>query len=122
MEVALYEILTDVHRYQYLNEATKYQEKNEQYIRISNIVEIEFEMIDEAFIIPKKVDKLRAEKAVAAEEFDEKIGKLLSITHQPDAEEELFEPAFGEPEKDSVDPTEPFLDVTEPIEGEEEGT
>jgi hypothetical protein len=84
MQVALYEILDNAERYQYLEEADEYQESNKRYIRISNIVEVEFDMIDDAFIVPKKVEALRAEKAAAAAKFDEKIGKLLAITQQPE--------------------------------------
>jgi hypothetical protein len=87
-KIALYEIRTNEDRWQYLKEATEYHENEKSYIRVSNIVEVEFEMIDDSLIIPKKVEALRAEKAAKAAEYDEKIGKLLAITHQPDGEEE----------------------------------
>jgi hypothetical protein len=88
MKIALYEILDNAERYQYLEEATEFQEANTRYIRISNIIKVDFEMIDDALIIPKKVEAIRAEKAVAMEKFDEKIAKLQAITYQPDGEEE----------------------------------
>ena len=115
MKVAIYEILSDIHRYKYVKEADDYTEKSESYIRITDIKEVDFEMTDDAFIIPKKVEALRAEKGRVAADFDEKIGKLLAITHEtsslPDVEQD------AEPEA-----TKPYLDVTQPIEGKEEGT
>ncbi len=121
MKVAIYEILSDIHRYKYVKEADDYAEKSESYIRVTDIKEVDFEMTDDAFIIPKKVEALRAEAGKVAAEFEEKIGKLLAITHQP---EEDNEPLFGIDVKQDAEgeATKPYLDVTQPIEGKEEGT
>ncbi len=86
MKVARYEILNDASRFVYLHEVSDYYEEGDGYIRVSDIVDADFVMVDDALIIPRKVDALRAEKAIQAAEFDEKIAKLLSITHQSEEE------------------------------------
>ena len=130
MKIAIYEILSDVHRYKYVKEADDYAESNESYVRVTDIKEVDFEIIDDAFIIPKKVEALRAEKGRISAEFDDKIGRLLAITHEPEKEEEGSFFAVGDDEtspfpetEQEAEPeaTEPFLDVGEKIEGHEEG-
>ena len=103
MKVALYEILNNVDRYQYLKEATDWTEKDESYIRISDIVDIPFVMIDDALIIPRKVAKIREDKVEAMAVFDNNIAKLMAITYVPE------------------DPEEPLTDFGEGLAGEEEG-
>ncbi|KKL91454.1 hypothetical protein LCGC14_1894520 [marine sediment metagenome] len=84
MKIALYELAANESRFKFLNEAVAYKEKDADYIRVSNIIEVPFEMIDDAIIIPQKVTALRAEKAVVSKEFDEKIANLLAIEHKPE--------------------------------------
>ena len=84
MKIALYELTASDSRYRFLSEATEYKEKDTDYIRVSNIIDTPFEMIDDAIIIPQKVTALRAEKAVVSKEFDEKIANLLAIEHKPE--------------------------------------
>ena len=83
MKIALYELAANNARHKYAHEATNYREKDTSYIRVSNIIDVPFEIVDDAIIIPQKVTALRAEKAVVSKDFDEKIAKLLAIEHQP---------------------------------------
>ena len=87
MKIALYELAANEARYKYLHEAIDYREKDTSYIRVSNIIEVPFEIVDDAIIIPQKVTALRAEKEIVSKEFDEKIAKLLAIEHKPEKSE-----------------------------------
>ena len=111
-KVALYEILSGEDRWQYLCEATDYKENDESYIRISNIVEVEFEMIDDALIVPKKIQKLREERADAIAIFDEKISKLMAIPHMLSAAFEGLDGSVVDDEDETPLPdAKPFLDT-----------
>ena len=108
MKIALYEIKTNVDRYQYLEKVEDYREnETSSYVRISNVVEIEFDMVPDSQIIPVKIEALRAEKGKMTAKFDEEIGKLLAITHQPEEDDaELDKPEYPEPLTDG--PAEPI--------------
>ena len=83
MKIALYEIADNVERYQYLEETTEDREKDETYIRISDIHDIDFKMVDDSTIIPLKVKALRVGKTLMMKDIDDKIAKLQAITHNP---------------------------------------
>ena len=88
MRIALYETAESSARYQYLHEVTDYMENDEDYIRASDIVEVDFNMISDTVIIPKKVNALKAKKVIVGKEIDKEISKLLAITHDPQADGE----------------------------------
>ena len=88
MKVALYETAGSSTRYKHLNEAAGYMEGNKDYIRASDIVEVDFNMISDAVIIPQKVNALKAKKVIIGKEIDKEISKLLAITHDPIVDEE----------------------------------
>ena len=88
MRVALYETAGSSTRYKHLNEATGYMEGNKDYIRVSDIVEVDFVIINDVLIIPKKVNALKAKKVIIGKEIDKEISKLLAITHDPIVDEE----------------------------------
>ncbi len=88
MRIALYEEADSSGRYSYLHEATDYMEDNKDYIRASDIVEIDFNMISDAVIIPKKVNALKAKKVMIGKGIDKEISKLLAITHDPIVDKE----------------------------------
>ncbi len=88
MRIALYEEADSSGRYSYLYEATSYMENDKDRIRVSDIVEIDFVMIDDAIIIPQKVKALKAKKVIMGKEIDKEISKLLVITHDPIVDEE----------------------------------
>ena len=88
MRIALYETTDSSARYQYLHEATDYMEDDKDYIRVSDIVEIDFVMIDDTVIIPQKVKALKAKKVIMGKKIDKEISKLLVITHDPIVDEE----------------------------------
>ena len=88
MRIALYEEADSSGRYSYLYEATGYMENDKDRIRVSDIVEIDFVMIDDAIIIPQKVNALKAKKIIMGKEIDKEISKLLAITHDPIVDKE----------------------------------
>ena len=51
MKIALYEILDIPERYQYIKEATEDAEKDESYIRVSDIRTVDFKITDDAITI-----------------------------------------------------------------------
>ncbi len=88
MRIALYERAESSSRYQYLYEVTDYMENDEDYIRASDIVEVDFVIINDVLIISKKVNALKAKKVIISKEIDKEISKLLAITHDPQADGE----------------------------------
>ena len=83
MEIALYELRADENRYKYIKEVTDWAEKDDSYIRVSDVVDVLFVMVDDSITIPIKVEALKIEKVLIAKEFDKKISKLLAIEHRP---------------------------------------
>ena len=83
MKIALHEIANSSGRHPFLYKVTDYQENNKEYIRISDIIEVDFVMIDDTVIIPQKVNALKAKKVIMGKEIDKEISKLLAITHDP---------------------------------------
>lgn len=90
MRLALYEIKTNSERFHYIHEFSERKEESDSsYVRISNIVEVEFQLKPDEEIIPIKVNALRAEKQKMEIRFEQEIGKLLSITYAPEVVEEV---------------------------------
>ena len=64
-------------------------EKVEGYIRTSEYAEVEFLSLPASEVVPKQIEALKAQQTKVREEhaivmagFDEKIGKLLALTHE----------------------------------------
>ena len=88
MRIALYETADNSGRYKHLGKVTDYMEDDKDYIRVSDIVEVDFNMISDAVIIPQKVNALKAKKVIMGEKIDKEISKLLAITHDPQTDGE----------------------------------
>ena len=64
-------------------------ENAKAYVRTSEYVEVEFVSLPASEVVPKQVEALKAQQIKVREEhaivmagFDEKIGKLLALTHE----------------------------------------
>lgn len=89
MKIALYEYLPGDSRVPGLHKAEPWmEEEDSDFLLISNIIEVEFQMIDDALIIPKKVKALEIEKEKFNAKINERISKLMALPHLPQGEEE----------------------------------
>ena len=87
MKIALYKHLeyggSDPHV------ADDWAESSEEYLRLTNIVDVDFVEVSKDETVPKEIDYLRNEikkadalHGIAIEKIETKISKLLAITHE----------------------------------------
>ena len=90
MKIAMYEFFGS----QTIYEVTQWRENDEDYIRLSKPVEVEFTKLPERVTVPLKVEAIQRTINAAREEFNERIAKLefekaklLAIAHEEPRDE-----------------------------------
>ena len=88
MTVGLFDRKNSNYSSPFIMEINKYNlSKDSEYILLSSKEEVEFQFRHQAVVVNEKVEYLRAMKAEAMAEFDEKISKLLAL-EAPEQEED----------------------------------
>ena len=93
MKLAMYKVTDTMSGYSLPLEFSENRENSSEYIRISEIVDIDFPMLPPAATVQRELDALATEEETARQKFNEfmdslkfRRSKLLALTHEGDPE------------------------------------
>lgn len=90
MKIAIYKRTGDI-EYEVVGEVLDWREESVDMVRLSQPVEVEFEMLPPEEVVPQEIEALQKLKAYEHAQYlrkaatiDDQISKLQAITHQVD--------------------------------------